>query len=56
MLREHSLSRWGMEGSVLRAAEPVVAVVAEAGKQRARMSWGLAPAHSIPLVGIYITN
>lgn len=56
MLREHSLSRWGMEGSVLRAAEPVVAVVAEAGKQRVRMSWGLAPAHSIPLVGIYITN
>lgn len=56
MLRGHSLSWWGMEGSLLGAVEPVVAVVAEDDKQRAQMNWALAPAQSIPLVGIYITN
>ena len=45
MLRGHSILWWGAEGNVLGAAEPVLAVVAEADKQRARMSWALAPAH-----------
>lgn len=42
MLRGHSILWWGAEGNVLGAAEPVVA---EADKQRARMSWALALAH-----------
>lgn len=45
MLRGHSILWWGAEGNVLGAAEPVVAVVAEADQQRAQMSWALAPAH-----------